>query len=123
MEYASGNIFIRPNRLRKGESCEEHMHEFDHTTFFVRGQFRALRFERAMRSPIEYATDKSGNPVWLLRDDRVFSAGQWCLIQKNMLHKFECLSDEGEFACIYAHRDPQSGEVVQDYNGWSKAYE
>lgn len=99
------------------------MHEFDHTTFFVRGQFRALRFERALNQRLEPLADPNGDPVWLLRDDRIFSSGQWCLIQKDMLHRFECLSDEGEFACIYAHRDPQSREVVQNFNGWSKAYE
>lgn len=121
MEYQAGNIFLRPNRMVAGQTHEEHMHEFDHVTFFVQGQFRARRWRQALDKNLQPVI-ADGEKVWVLQDDRIFSAGQWCLIEKNVRHLFECLT-EGMFCCCYAHRDPQSHEVVQDFNGWMKAYE
>lgn len=136
MEYQCGNIFLRPNRLVKGGKCFEHMHEFSHVTFFVAGKFRARRWRKAVDGQGKPLTTKISeqNPrtlefevkeesVWVMTDDREFSGGQWCLIERDVKHEFECLSDEGYFCCCYSHRDPQSGEVVQGFNGWMKAYE
>ncbi len=114
MDYQVGNIFMRPNPCKAGGVVDEHHHNFDHVTFFVKGKFRGKRWRELT------AADSSKS--WLLVSDRIFSAGQWCLIEKNVKHSFEALED-GELCCCYSHRDPQSHEVVQDYNGWDKAYE
>ncbi len=38
MEWVSGNIFVRPNELKNvGDCVQGHAHNFDHTTFFLRG--------------------------------------------------------------------------------------
>jgi len=123
MEYQAGNCFVRPNHCDKGQKITEHMHEFSHCTFFYAGSFDAKAWHHAVDEHGEWLKTDDGKDVWVLKFDRVFSAGQWCLIEPNVKHEFTSREDGSSFACIYSHRDPQSEDVVQDYNGWIKAYE
>lgn len=103
-EYASGNIYLRPVHLKtKGAQVEGHKHNFDHTTFIVKGSVHVL------------ATCDEG-----CRKEQDFTAGQHFLIRKDWMHDITALEDNVEFYCIYAHRTPQ-GDIVQEYNGWSPA--
>lgn len=105
-EWVSGNIFIRPNRMNTGEIVEGHTHNFDHTTIVFRGAFRLE------------ATRPDGTKI-----DRILRAASSVLVNADVCHKFTALEDNSEFWCVYAHRDPQSGEVVQEQNGFYGAYQ
>lgn len=102
MEFISGNIFIREMRfLRAGDVVEGHAHNFDHTTYVVRG---ALLFSDGVRSIVKRATD----------------GHNWVLIKAGVKHSITALDDNSLGHCIYAHRTPQ-GDVVQEYDGWQAA--
>lgn len=106
-EYASGNIYIRTNHMeRRGEVLPGHKHNFDHHTLVVAGGIRVRR-----RAP-------DGT------EDEVESwAGELgLLIKAECEHEITALADETLFLCVYAHRNPQDGKVIQTYNGWANAY-
>lgn len=106
MELVSGNVFIRPMRFEQaGDVVDGHAHNFDHTTYVVRG---ALRIE---------ALDAEGKVVRSV--DR--TAGNWVLIKAGVVHRLTALEDHSMGHCIYAHRTPQ-GDIVQEWDGWEKAY-
>lgn len=116
MELVLGNIFVRPNTLNKGEITGGHTHNFDHATFVTHGSFHAKRWQRIV--------NEDGSPKmdgWLLTDERDLHAGDIVLIKAEMKHSFEALEDDSRYSCIFSHRDPQSGEVVLNYNGWREA--
>jgi quercetin dioxygenase-like cupin family protein len=105
MEYQSGNIFFRPNPLDKDDVCGGHKHNFDHTTFVIKGSVRIV------------TSDDTGTVLW----QKTFKAGQWVLIKAELLHEITGLEDNSEFVCVYSHRTPQ-GEVCVEYNGFDDAY-
>lgn len=104
MEWASGNIYIRPNKLFKGQLVDGHTHNFDHTTIFFKGSF--------------HVKAKLPNGTIIERD---FTAPAHCLILADVEHEITALEDNSEFWCVYSHRSPQ-GDVVQEYNGWDQNY-
>ena len=122
MEYTLGNIFVRPFRLEKaGDVMAGHTHNFDHVTYVVRGAVHARCWRRALNadgSPMLNA----GEEIWLLEAERDCPAGTELLIRAAYKHEFVALEDNTECRCIYSHRDPQSGEAVQNHNGWERAY-
>lgn len=107
-EYSSGNIYIREMRFEKaGEDREGHTHNFDHTTYVVRG---ALRIEQM-----------DGDRVLKVIEKRASEGHNWVLIRKDVCHRITALEDFSIAHCIYSHRTPQ-GEIVQEYDGWEYAY-
>lgn len=108
MEYASGNIFIREMRFEtKGETVVGHEHNFDHTTYVVRG---GLRIERLSKDgEVERSVEKWAGHGF-----------NWVLIKAGVRHRITALEDGTIGHCIYSHRTPQ-GEIVQEYDGWQKA--
>lgn len=105
MEWVSGNILIRPNFFGKaGEVIQGHKHNFDHTSFVIKGSVRVR------------ATTPDGRKL-----DKVFKAGQHFLVLAEVDHEITALEDNTEFFCIYSHRTPQ-GDVVQEVTGWDEAY-
>ena len=110
MELVSGNIFIRPMTFEKaGSVVEGHKHNFDHTTYVVRG---AVRIE---------SLDDSGAVIKSI--DKAASDGfNWALIKAGVCHRLTALTDNAHAHCIYSHRNPQ-GDVVVDYDGWSIGYQ
>lgn len=108
MEFASGNIFIREMLLQKqGDVVEGHTHNFDHTTYVVRG------------SVLIEALDADGK-VTQSAVKRASEGHNWVLIKATVCHRITALEDHSLAHCIYAHRDPQ-GEVTQTYTGWTEA--
>lgn len=110
MEWISGNVFIRPNKLEKaGDKTEGHSHNFDHTTYVVSGRVRVI----ARNDKGEQIADRNfGGP-----DDH----GRHFLVKKDVWHEIIALEDKTEYHCIYSHRTPQ-GEVSQVNTGWQDAY-
>ena len=110
MELISGNIFIRPMPFdQAGSTVEGHAHNFDHTTYVVRGSVRIEALDDAgnvLRSVVKKASD----------------GYNWVLIRAGVIHRLTAQEANSLAHCIYAHRTPQ-GDVVQDWDGWSPAYE
>ena len=105
MEWASGNVFIRPNPLPKaGDRVHGHRHNFDHTTIVFRGAIHVR------------AVTPDGRVI-----EQDFTAPAHCLIKAEVEHEITALVDGTEFWCVYAHREPQ-GDIVQHYTGWGPAY-
>ncbi len=108
MELKSGNILIRPMLALqdKGAVVDGHTHNFDHTTYCVRGSFLIEKL------------DDEGNVV----KSMTVTAGNWVLIVAGVKHRLTSLEAGTIGHCIYSHRDPQTTDVVQEWNGWEKAY-
>jgi hypothetical protein len=105
MEWVSGNIFIRPNRLPVvGDAVDGHKHNFDHTTIVFTGAVHVT------------ATLPDGRVI-----ERDFKAPAHFLVRADVTHRIEATEPETVFWCVYAHRTPQ-GDIVQDYTGWPEAY-
>lgn len=109
IEYASGNIYLRPVHLIKaGDSVQGHQHYFDHTTFVVKGSVHV--------AAVSHLNCRNAE-----RKTKDFTAGQHFLVKANWHHFIKALEDDTRFVCIYSHRTPQ-GEVVQEYDGWIQAH-
>ena len=101
-EDVMGNIFVRRNRMRKGEVIHGHAHAFDHVSYCTHGA----------------VTVRAGEQVRTIRasDDR-----NYILIRAGVEHEITALEERTKFDCVYSHRTPQ-GEVVEEYTGWDQAY-
>jgi hypothetical protein len=107
MEFISGNVFIRPMKLKPGETVRGHTHHFDHTTICFCGDW----FVRKWTPEGEFAfAFERGGPFHIL-------------IEADCRHEFTFLggAEVGHAYCIYSHRTSQ-GEVSQVYAGWPDAY-
>lgn len=109
MEYVSGNIFIREmSFLQKGEEIGGHAHNFDHTTYVVRGALLIESFNEdgsVKKSVVKKASD----------------GHNWVLIKAGVQHRLTALEENSMGHCIYAHRNSQA-EIVQSYDGWMEGY-
>lgn len=103
-EWISGNIFIRPNPGKAGDVIGGHTHNFDHTTIVFRG---AVKVE---------ATTPDGR----VRVQE-FRAPAHFLVKAEVKHEITFLED-GEFWCVYSHRDPQA-RISEVYEGWMEGYQ
>ena len=107
-EFISGNIFVREMRFdRVGDVAGGHKHNFDHTTYVVRGGIR-----------IEHLTDDG--TVLRAVEKRASDGKNWVLIKAGAQHRITALEDGTLAHCIYSHRTPQ-GDVVQEWDGWTPA--
>lgn len=105
MEWVSGNVFIRPNKLPAiGDAVDGHTHNFDHTTIVFTGAVKVT------------ATTPDGRVI-----ERDFNAPSHFLVKAEVTHRIVATEPGTEFWCVYAHRTPQ-GDVVQEYSGWPDAY-
>lgn len=116
-ESRCGSIFVRePDQLLDtGHVVEGHTHNFHHMTNFTRGKWRCQRFGRIVGTEdgwhkISDVTIQGGTP------------GARIGIEADMKHRFELLEGPGHYQCIYSHRDPEDGRVVEEYTGWHEAY-
>lgn len=101
MEWASGNIYIRPNVLPKtGDKINGHKHNFDHTSIVFTGSVHVR------------GVCPDGRVI-----EQDFHAPSHFLVLKDVEHEITALEDGTTFWCVYSHRSPQ-GDVVQDHNGW-----
>ncbi len=110
MEFVSGNIFVREMRFeRAGDVVDGHAHNFDHTTYVVRGTLRIEQLDadgQVTRSATKRAAD----------------GHNWVLIRAGVVHRITALEDGSMGHCIYSHRNGQA-EIVQAYDGWTPGYE
>lgn len=125
MEYVSGNILIRPMAFGKaGQVVMGHAHNFDHTTYVVRG---ALRIESLkLLAPAVLA--ENGDVIEEAEYETIKSVAKkasdghnWVLIKAGVHHRITALEDGSLGHCIYSHRTPQA-EIVQEWDGWEAAY-
>ncbi len=104
MEWVSGNIYIRPNRLSEsGAKIEGHKHKFDHTTVVFTGAVHV----------------KANLPDGSVREGD-FKAPAHFLVRKDVEHTITATEPDTVFWCVYSHRTPQ-GDVIQDFDGWMEA--
>ena|SRR5580765_522190 len=104
MEWVSGNIYIRPNKLRAiGDGTEGHTHNFDHTTIVFKGAVHV------------HAVLPNGTVI-----ERDFRAPSHFLVRKDVLHHISAIEDDTEYWCVYSHRSPK-GEVIEEWDGWREA--
>lgn len=123
MERALGNVFIRDpdGPLQTGFVMEGHTHNFDHVTYFPMGTWEVWRLRLLVdKDGIPQKNDK-GEDQWIEMDRVIKRPGGYLLIEAGCRHGFKLLEGPGLYHCIFAHRDPQSHEVVQDWNGWYEA--
>lgn len=117
MEQIIGNIFVRTMYFeKKGDVVEGHTHNFDHATLIVQGSVNIKRRK------------KLGNELVLISDinySAKFIAGavlpNHALIMADEHHEITALEDNTACMCVFAHRDPRTGEVIQYWNGWMGA--
>jgi hypothetical protein len=110
MEWVSGNVYIRAQKLAKaGDRTQGHKHNFDHTTIVFSGSVHV------------HAVLPDGTVI-----DRDFGEGtllglRHFLVRAEVEHEITALVDGTEYWCVYSHRTPQ-GDVVLANNGWMDAY-
>lgn len=108
-EYVSGNIFIRQMHFPADRPVVDgHEHNFDHTTYIVRG------------SVLIEQLDEAGNVVRSITKS-ARDGFNWALIKAGVRHRLTALEPNSLGHCIYSHRNPH-GDVVVDYDGWTPAY-
>lgn len=153
MEYVSGNIFIREMKFETpGSVVEGHTHNFDHTTYLIRGSVKIERLE----VEVPAVTDANGQvvtpAVMKVVNTVVKTARQghnWALIKAGSCHRLTALEADSEAHCVYSHRMPQGivdwagndaeydaklaelvalaeqkfGQIVLDFDGWTPGYQ
>lgn len=107
-EFTAGNIHIRKNIGTVGDQTGGHTHNFDHVTIVFKGKVHVSAWRPG--------PDNTKIPV----AEQDFDTGSYFLVKADVCHDITFIED-GEFWCVYSHRDPQ-GEVVQEHNGWLRAY-
>lgn len=114
-EFTCGNMFVRPNFLRKkGWMCGNHTHNFDHMTLVMRGSVHitATFPDGKVIEKDFYAPNSEG---WTEESD------SWFLVKAEVKHQIIALEDDTVFYCCYSHRDPQ-GRISIEKTGWGPAY-
>lgn len=137
MEYVSGNIFIRQMTFGAlGTVVDGHSHNFDHTTYVIRGSVLVERL--AADGTVEASVVKTARQGY-----------NWVLIKAGHKHRLTSLEEDTEAHCIYSHRLPQGlvdwggndaeydaklaelqtlanqrfGQIVQEFDGWTPGYQ
>lgn len=104
-----GPIRYRPFTLAKaGEIVAGHAHNFDHVTHIYRGSVRCRVTINGVQKTRDFTPPGDGRPV------KIFIAA-------GLEHEFEALTDDVCGECVYTHRAPEDGEIVQVWNGWEEA--
>tara|TARA_S200002703_G_scaffold73209_3_gene63194 strand:+ start:586 stop:1110 length:525 start_codon:yes stop_codon:yes gene_type:complete len=132
-----GNVYIRPMVFpEQGHLVSGHSHNFDHVTFISRGSLLVriadvpdiedCAFCEAGQTPQGACTVCRGKgeirPKPVYGPEQVLDGGHFLLIKAQKYHEFTCLSDNALAFCVYSHRDPETGEVVDRPNNWMAAY-
>jgi len=102
-----GNLYIRAMSFeRAGSMVATHTHRFDHITMLSSGAV-SVKWK-------DTQTGKTGEGVW--------KAPTFFMVKKLFEHEFTALEDNTLGFCVFSHRDPNSGEVVNNFNGYMAAY-
>lgn len=103
-----GNQYARSRVLTKGHRTHGHKHKFHHITFVVHGSLKVIA-----NLPTGQVERDFG---WNLPN------GFWVGIDKDIEHDLIALEDDTVYVCVYACRNPETGEVIEYYNGWETAF-
>ena len=124
MEYVSGNIFVREMAFEKaGDSHVGHSHNFDHTTYVVRGAIKIEQLQVVVPAVLDadgIETTPAEFGVIRTIEKKASQGHNWVLILAKAYHRLTALEDNSMGHCIYSHRSAQ-GEVVQQWEGWDYA--
>lgn len=122
-EFASGPLYIRTmDHLPKGRVIDGHRHNFAHVTLVIRGRVKVTKRGEIVKTTGEQIMDGEGKPLLMVLGIREFGPGVPILIAAECHHEIEVLEDDTAVWCQFTHRDPVTGGVVQEYNGWERAY-
>jgi hypothetical protein len=115
--YICGNQLIREGVLQEvGDHCDTHAHNFDHTTYIPRGAARIEIIKREVVDGVETVTTQHAITL------RAGLGRNWALIRAGVEHRIVAQEASTLYHCIYPHRN-HTGEIVEEYDGWQKAYE
>lgn len=104
-----GPVGMRRFNIEKTCGANEgHTHNYDHVTFVQAGSLKAIWSETA------------DGPK---KESKVFKQGDMLLIKATIHHTIKAMEPNTRYACVFTHRDFDSGEAVQEYNGNPSAYE
>jgi quercetin dioxygenase-like cupin family protein len=98
-----GPVALRKFHLEnKCDVNEGHSHNYDHVTFIQRGSIQ-----------VEYRLPNSET----VQQSKTYAVGEIVLIKKDVWHTIKAMEPNTQYACVFTHRDFDTGEVVQTYNG------
>lgn len=120
-EYVQAGITFRPNRLNKGKNCGGHDHNFDHSTLIFAGSFHATARRPLFNTDGTPMLDNNGDQATIVEFERDVYAGTSLLIKAEWWHNFVALEDDSRFVCLFPSRDPVTGKIVPEWNGWVDA--
>lgn len=126
-EYVLGNLFIRDmgtatDPHEPGWEMQGHTHNFDHVTQVISGRYSFTQARPIINNAGQSVMLEDGSPALHIVQEGEMRAGDKMLIPAGMWHAFRCLEGPGRIECLYSHREAQSGEVIQTYNGFYRAY-
>jgi hypothetical protein len=100
---------------KEGEVRDKHEHTFDHVMAIWTGGIRVeIETPDGHRHPDSgdyYAPDMKG----------LYARPCLVNIRKECKHKLTSLRERTHAGCLYFHRDPDTGEPVEEFNGWMQA--
>jgi len=129
-----GNIFIRPMEFAEaGAVVEGHVHQFDHVTFINAGTLLFCSAEKPVMTDCAWCDGNDKNckvcrgkghyiPPPNYGTEKTYGDGNFLLIPAGRVHRFVCVSASARAYCVFSHRDPETGAVVNTANGWTPAY-
>jgi glutaredoxin len=127
-----GNLYIRPMEFPEaGYVVEGHAHKFDHVTFINQGSLiycscdpvAPVKCPYCEKDPACLACKGRGQvmPAPSYSQEVTYDEGNFLLIKAGRCHKFVSLGKARAY-CVYSHRDPETGNVANNRNGWMPAY-
>lgn len=104
-----GPLALRKFHLEKlCDVNEGHQHKYDHVTFVQRGRIVVL-YRLTVDGPEQ--------------ESKEFKVGEMVLIKATVFHTIKAMEPNTKYVCVFTHRDFDSGEAIQEYNGNPEAYQ
>ncbi len=102
-----GNVFFRAMEFHGiGSRVDGHTHTYDHVTYLVTGSVSLMAWDVGEDGQI------TGDP-----ETGVFEAPAQILIKARRAHSFVALTEHVRADCIFAVRDPETGQVLNEWDG------
>jgi quercetin dioxygenase-like cupin family protein len=115
MERVLGNIFTRTMYFEKaGQVVRGHKHNFDHVTLVLCGAV-SVRFSKEVGGVTVFQKVEEFYAPKQMYGDKGQEAQ--ILIEADVHHEITALEDNTHCWCVFSHRDPDTGEVVDKWNG------
>ena len=103
---------------KAGDVVNGHTHNFDHVTLVLAGAVR-VRYHKEVEGVMVLQGYQEFHAPLKMHGD----GGQEAqiLVKAGVHHEITALEDGTHCWCVFAHRDPDTGEVVEAWNGWMPA--